>query len=104
MTTKQRNTLITVLEECFWEDYAIKPEEAESKLNSGDRDFERFLFRRIISDSLFPSNRLNTLFAHDKLKELFSSINFTGRAADRAALARAVLFNEVWEKEPQWIR
>lgn len=104
MTTKQRNTLKTVLEECFWEDYAIKPEEAESKLSSEDGDFKRFLFRRIISDSPFPSNRLNVLFTREELEELFSSINFTGRAADRAALARAVLFNEVWEKEPQWIR
>ena len=29
---------------------------------------------------------------------------FGGRAAERGSLARAVIMNETWEKEPEWIR
>jgi hypothetical protein len=104
MTVNQVETLQTVLDECFWGDYAITLEEAQKRLSGEDLEFERFLFQRIIAESPFPSNRLRVLFTEEKLRTLFATVPLRGRAAQRGSLARAVIMNETWEKEPEWIR
>ena len=104
MTTKQVETLQTVLDECFWGDYTITPEEAQKRLAGEDLEFERFLFQRIVAESPVPSNRLRGLFTIEKLRTLFATVPLRGRAAERGSLARAVIMNETWEKEPEWIR
>ena len=104
MTAKQVETLKTVLDECFWGDYTITPQEARKRLAGEDLAFERFLFQRIVAESPFPSNWLRILFTGEKLRTLFSSVSLGGRAAERGSLARAVIMNETWEKEPEWMR
>jgi hypothetical protein len=104
MAEEKRKVLELVLKECFWGDYSISPREAEKKLADEDGAFERFLAGRIVTDSPFPSARLKALFPKKKLRPLLDSLSLTGRADARRSLAKAVLFNEPWEREPSWTR
>ena len=104
MTERERKVLEEVLRECFWGDYTLSVREAEKKLADNDSVFERFLAERIVTDSSFPSARLRALFPAEKLRILLDSMALTGRAERRRSLAKAVLFNEPWDREPSWTR
>ena len=62
----------TVIRECFWGDYLLTPTNLLRKLDSGDPGFERFLFSKIIENSLHPSRHLRTLFAPRITNELLT--------------------------------
>ena len=96
--------LSQVLQECFCGDYIIPIELARQKLIQEDPDFERLLASHIVANSSFPSGHLRAVFGLEKLHRLLEDITTTGRAERRRTLARALLFNQVWECEPKWIR
>ncbi|SMP50498.1 hypothetical protein SAMN06295888_106119 [Desulfonatronum zhilinae] len=59
-----------VLRECFWGDYNISAQDLLQRLDAGDPGFERFLFSKIIENSLHPSRHLRTLFAPRTVSKL----------------------------------
>ena len=63
-------TACSVIEECFWGDYLLTPEELLSRLDSGEPGFDRFIFSKIIENASKPSWYLPVLFPPDRLQTL----------------------------------
>jgi len=59
-----------VLEECFWGDYRLTPEEILDRLEKEDDPFERFLFSKIMENSRYPSRHLRNLLSPERLQSL----------------------------------
>lgn len=59
-----------VLRECFWGDYQLGVEDILDRLERRNPAFERFLFAKIVENSIYPSKRLRCLFDRQRLLEL----------------------------------
>ena len=59
-----------VIEECFWGDYLLVPEELLARLDSGELGFDRFIFSKIIENGSKPSWYLPVLLPPDRLQAL----------------------------------
>lgn len=70
-----------VLEECFWGDYQLSPEEVLSRLDGCEPGFDRFLFSKILENSRKPSWYLPILFRPEELQALLN--RYLGRAGER---------------------
>ncbi len=87
--------LKSVLDECFWGDYIISPDEAEKKLKSNDKDFLKFFINRIISESSFASARLKFLFSKKQLEELLPISSSSPRIQHKIKLVRSILLKDI---------
>lgn len=104
---KRRRAIGKVLEECFWGDYRLEPQDVERALVEDDEPFQVFLVSRILSQSTFASARLNSLFPRERLRYLLDKVTVSGRAARRKVLVKAILFDEIPEeggREWEWER
>ena len=95
----------TVLQDCFWGDYNLSAQDLLQRLDAGDPGFERFLFSKIIENSLHPSRHLRTLFAPQTVSELLQRHLTQSGDKPRARLIAANLTgNYDLVPELQWNR
>ncbi|MBP7462463.1 MAG: hypothetical protein KBA26_14355 [Candidatus Delongbacteria bacterium] len=81
-----------VIDECFWGDYRIDPEQSLQRIEMKDQAFIRFLVSRILEHSSFASSRLLGLFSSDELDEVLLAYKGESRLVKRAEMARAAIF------------
>ncbi len=63
-------TAARVLQECFWGEYELTPEELLARLDRNEPGFDRFIFSKVIENGSKPSWFLPELFPPDRLNAL----------------------------------
>ena len=66
------NVARRVIDECFWGDYLLAPEELLARLDRDEPGFDRFIFSKVMENSSKPSWYLPELFPPDRLQALLA--------------------------------
>ncbi|MEW5817075.1 MAG: hypothetical protein AB1798_16975 [Spirochaetota bacterium] len=101
MKDERYETAEVILQECFWGDYHITPEELLKRFDSGDIGFKRFIFSKVLSNSSHPSRHLRNIFTAEEVRALLdrTAISAERRRNRRLSLIRANIL-EMGEEIP----
>ncbi len=92
-----------VVQECFWDDHLITPQDILEKLEKKDAAFGRFLFSKIIENSRHPSKHLKALFPmEDMLPMLDRYLSMTGGRKRVRLVAANITGDHSLVPELQW--
>ena len=92
-----------VIQECFWGDYQLSPEDILARLELGDPGFRQFLFSKIIENSRFPSRLLQGLFEKQVLAAMLDRYLVMSGDKERVRLTAAnITGNYDLVPERQW--
>jgi hypothetical protein len=91
MADKRKKIINTIIEECFWGEYAVTTEFIIDRLDKNDTDFKKFLFSKIIQNSRYPSHYIRMLFPPAFYKPLIEEYLQTAKDKKRIRLINANL-------------
>lgn len=83
-----------VIQECFWGDYLLTPQDILDKLEKKDPGFQRFLFSKIIENSRYPSKHLKILFPMQDLLPLLDRYMQASGSKDRVRIVAANIIGD----------
>ena len=102
---KKKQAAIEVVQECFWGDYLVTPQDILERLEKKDAAFGRFLFSKIIENSRHPSKHLKALFPmEDLLPMLDRYLSMSGGKKRVRLVAANITGDHSLVPELQWKR